>query len=95
MKPVELVVFDLDGTLLGKDSQISKFTGNTLAMLREREIRYTAATGRTLHAANNVLRGHYFDEPIILKNGVLTYDPKYGRYTDRKWNNTLCFYHRF
>ena len=79
---MELVVFDLDGTLLGKDSQISKFTGNTLAMLREREIRYTAATGRTLHAANNVLRGHYFDEPIILKNGVLTYDPKHGRYTE-------------
>jgi len=72
---VELLVFDLDGTLLGKDSRISTFTGDTLSMLRERGIRYTAATGRTLHAASNVLNGHFFDEPIILKNGVLTYDP--------------------
>ena len=72
---MELLVFDLDGTLLGKDSRISKFTGDTLSMLRERGIRYTAATGRTLHAADSVLNGHYFNEPIILKNGVLTYDP--------------------
>ena len=72
---MELLVFDLDGTLLGKDSRISTFTGDTLSMLRERGIRYTAATGRTLHAASNVLNGHFFDEPIILKNGVLTYDP--------------------
>ena len=72
---MELLVFDLDGTLLGKDSRISTFTGDTLSMLRERGIRYTAATGRTLHAASNVLKDHFFDEPIILKNGVLTYDP--------------------
>jgi len=72
---MELLVFDLDGTLLGTDSRISKFTGDTLSMLRERGIRYTAATGRTLHAADSVLNGHYFNEPIILKNGVLTYDP--------------------
>ena len=58
---MELLVFDLDGTLLGKDSRISKFTGDTLSMLRERGIRYTAATGRTLHAADSVLNGHYFN----------------------------------
>ncbi len=79
---MELIVFDLDGTLLDKTSRISEFTGNTLSKLRERKICYTAATGRTLHAATSVLRGHYFDQPMILKNGVLTYDPKYGRYTE-------------
>ena len=45
-----LVVFDLDGTLLNKQSRISSFTADTLAMMRARNIRYTVATGRTLQA---------------------------------------------
>ena len=79
---MDLIVFDLDGTLLNKRSQITRFTGNTLSMMRKRKIRYTIATGRTLHSAVNVIDGHYFNEPLVLKNGVLTYDPKIRRYTD-------------
>ena len=33
-----LVVFDLDGTLLNKGSQVSAYTAETLAMMRAREI---------------------------------------------------------
>ena len=33
---MELVVFDLDGTLLNRDSRISDFTSETLRLLRER-----------------------------------------------------------
>jgi beta-phosphoglucomutase-like phosphatase (HAD superfamily) len=45
---VTLVVFDLDGTLLNKQSEISAYTADTLAMMRSRGIAYTVATGRTL-----------------------------------------------
>ena len=44
---MDLVVFDLDGTLLNGASQVSEHTRDTLAGLRERGIAYTVATGRT------------------------------------------------
>ena len=55
-----LVVFDLDGTLLNKQSEISGYTADTLAMMRSRSIPYTVATGRTLQAAAAPLRDHHF-----------------------------------
>ena len=48
---MELIVFDLDGTLLNRQSQISAFTRDTLRGLAERGIAYTVATGRALHGA--------------------------------------------
>ena len=66
-----LVVFDLDGTLLNKGSQVSSYTAETLAMMRARNIPYTVATGRTLQAAAAPLKDHYFTLPMILKNGAI------------------------
>jgi hydroxymethylpyrimidine pyrophosphatase-like HAD family hydrolase len=34
---MELVVFDLDGTLLNRDSVISEYTSETLKLLTERD----------------------------------------------------------
>jgi hydroxymethylpyrimidine pyrophosphatase-like HAD family hydrolase len=34
---VELIVFDLDGTLLNRESAISDYTSETLKLLSERE----------------------------------------------------------
>ncbi len=48
---MELIVFDLDGTLLNQESAISDYTSETLRLLAEHEIAYTVATGRTLHSA--------------------------------------------
>ncbi len=45
---VELIVFDLDGTLLNQESAISDYTSETLKLLAEHEIAYTVATGRAL-----------------------------------------------
>lgn len=42
---MDLIVFDLDGTLLNKKSQVSEHTRDTLRQLRERDIAYTVATG--------------------------------------------------
>jgi Cof subfamily protein (haloacid dehalogenase superfamily) len=72
---VELIVFDLDGTLLNRSSEISAFTSDTLRLLSERNIAYTVATGRTLHGARAILEGHRFELPQAFKNGVMIWHP--------------------
>jgi len=76
---MELVVFDLDGTLLNRASVISDYTSETLRLLTERNIAYTVATGRTLHGARAVLDGHRFQLPQVYKNGVLIWYPESKR----------------
>ncbi|BFT30195.1 HAD family hydrolase [Alteromonas sp. D210916BOD_24] len=72
---MDLIFFDLDGTLLNKSSQISNFTKDTLALLAEKDIAYTVATGRTMHSAQYVLQGTSFVLPHIYNNGVAIWDP--------------------
>lgn len=78
---MELIVFDLDGTLLNRDSAISEYTSETLKLLSQREIAYTVATGRTLHGARAVLDGHRFDLPQAYKNGVMIWHPDQLRFS--------------
>jgi len=78
---VELVVFDLDGTLLNRKSALSERTAETLRLLSERGIAYTVATGRMLHGSREVLAGHGFRLPHVLKNGVMIWDPRSGQYS--------------
>ena len=73
---MELVVFDLDGTLLNRESAISDYTSETLKLLSRREIAYTVATGRTLHGARAILDGHCFQLPQAYKNGVMIWYPE-------------------
>jgi Cof subfamily protein (haloacid dehalogenase superfamily) len=78
---MELVVFDLDGTLLNRDSEISAFTSETLRLLSQNDIAYTVATGRTLHGARRILDGHRFRLPQAYKNGVMIWHPETSRYS--------------
>ncbi len=80
---MDLVVFDLDGTLLNKGSEISDFTRGTLRLLRKRGILYTVATGRTLHTARDLLEGHGFVLPQIFKNGVVIWNPEKVAYSHK------------
>lgn len=80
---MELIVFDLDGTLLNRASAISDYTRETLRLLRARGVAYTVATGRTLHGARDLLQGHGFSLPQAFKNGVVIYNPSLGRYSHR------------
>ena len=73
---MELIVFDLDGTLLNAESKISAYTQETLHQLNERGIVYTIATGRTLHATREVLDSHSFVHPQAYKNGVVIWNPQ-------------------
>jgi Cof subfamily protein (haloacid dehalogenase superfamily) len=76
---MELVVFDLDGTLLNRESVISDYTSETLELLSKRDIAYTVATGRTLHGARAILAGHRFELPQVYKNGVMIWHPESKR----------------
>lgn len=77
---MDLVVFDLDGTLLNQQQRISEFTRDTLHRLGRQHIAYTIATGRTLHAARACLEGHDFRLPHVYKNGVIIWDPGVSQY---------------
>ena len=78
---MELIVFDLDGTLLNQESAISDYTSDTLRLLAEHEIAYTVATGRTLHSARAILEGHQFLLPQAYKNGVMIWHPEQRRFS--------------
>ena len=78
---MELIVFDLDGTLLNRQSTISNYTSETLKLLSKREIAYTVATGRTLHGARAILEDHHFPLPQAYKNGVLIWHPEQQRFS--------------
>ena len=78
---MDLIVFDLDGTLLNRHSALSDGTRDTLKRLAERGIAYTVATGRTLHAARTLLEGSDFNLPHIYKNGVMIWRPDTGKYS--------------
>jgi len=78
---MDLIVFDLDGTLLNRHSRLSPGTRDTLQRLARRGIAYTIATGRTLHAARSLLEGCEFNLPHIYKNGVMIWQPASGRYS--------------
>jgi len=73
---MDLIFFDLDGTLLNKSSELSAFTRETLNLLKSRGIAHTVATGRTLTSGRRVLGDHSFELPHIYSNGVTVWDPR-------------------
>lgn len=76
-----LVVFDMDGTLLSAESRISDYTAETLRLMRDHQIAYTIATGRTLQAAHAPIQGHQFSLPQIIKNGAVIWSPDAQNYS--------------
>ncbi|MDH3643962.1 MAG: HAD family hydrolase [Gammaproteobacteria bacterium] len=82
---MDLIVFDLDGTLLNAASKISAYTQETLERLSERGIAYTVATGRTLHASREVLESHEFSLPQAYKNGVVIWNPSQQDYSHQNF----------
>lgn len=77
---MDLVVFDLDGTLLNKQQRLSPFTLETLERLKQAGIHYTVATGRTHLAAAACISQHHFPLWQIYKNGVEWWHPTQKQY---------------
>jgi len=82
---MELIVFDLDGTLLDGSGSISDYTRDTLAALAQQGVAYTVATGRTLHASRELLAPHGFHLPQIYKNGVMIWYPGSDEYSHQNY----------
>ena len=72
---MDLVFFDLDGTLLNKDSALSPYTKDTLRRMSACGIAYTVATGRTMLSARPIIAGQFLTLPHIYNNGVTLWDP--------------------
>lgn len=70
----ELLVFDLDGTLLDHNGDLSSVTCKALSELDRLNIAWTIATGRMPHSARKALTGIRFKYPQVYKNGVLVWD---------------------
>lgn len=64
-----LYVSDLDGTLLNKESKISKYTATTINSLIEEGMIFTYATARSLYSALPVTKGLTTNLPVIIYNG--------------------------
>ena len=75
MKPVKIIFFDIDGTLIDiRKKQISPKTREALLRLRERGIRICIATGRSPMALPK-FEGLRFDAFLVF-NGSLCYTPE-------------------
>lgn len=70
----ELLVFDLDGTLIDADERISDITRRALHQLDQGGIAWTIATGRLPQGAREALPEVRFKHPQAYKNGVLIWD---------------------
>ena len=65
----KLIAFDLDGTLLDSEKQISAYTRQTIDRLAAKGIQFTIATGRILPLAKNYADELDINHPLILANG--------------------------
>jgi len=70
----ELLVFDLDGTLLDPFEKLSAVTRKALSELDRLGINWTIATGRMPHGALESLPDLHFKHAQVYKNGVLLWD---------------------
>jgi len=80
-----LYISDLDGTLLNKNSVLSGHTKNMLNNFISSGIHFTAATGRTTDAAQQILSGVDINIPIASFNGAALYDLRQKSYVKVFW----------
>lgn len=80
----ELYISDLDGTLLNKNAELSKYTINTLNELLAKGMNFSIATARTSATALHIMNQVKLKLPIILMNGVLIYDMNKNVYLNKE-----------
>ncbi|HEY3140376.1 MAG TPA: HAD family hydrolase [Acidimicrobiales bacterium] len=78
-----LIVFDLDGTLLGADNRLSAHSIEVLSKARHAGLTLVAASGRGYRAAEMVLAPTNAVEHVICSNGALLYHRPTRTISDR------------
>ena len=71
-----LFVFDLDGTLLSKDGELSDYTRSVLKQMVDHQIKFTVASARSLPTIQSMFDGIPLEFPVAQQNGSLLTDPQ-------------------
>ena len=74
-QPIQLVAFDVDGTLVGRDLTISDRVKNAVAKMRESGVAGCLVTGRMYRATVPFARTLHLDSPMICYQGAAILDP--------------------
>lgn len=69
-----LLVFDIDGTLMGPSHRLDPLTKKMLMRLEDTGKQYTLATGKILPATKHLADELEIDLPLILSNGAVVQD---------------------
>lgn len=79
-EPIELVILDLDGTILDlyRPAPISKAVRDAIQAVQTKGIPVTIATGRTLDYVGRVVRTLGLGLPVVTGQGAVIGDPKTG-----------------
>lgn len=67
----KLLVFDIDGTLVGPSHILDPYTRNILLKLRDLGIHITIATGKNLPATRQIADDLEIELPLVLSNGSI------------------------
>ncbi|MFT7518050.1 MAG: Cof subfamily protein (haloacid dehalogenase superfamily) [Kiritimatiellia bacterium] len=67
-------VSDLDGTLLGADGSLSAFSRRGIQTLLDRDVHFTVASARGVHAIRSVMDGLPLHLPVVSLNGGFVSD---------------------
>lgn len=95
MKKDKLIVSDLDGTLLNKESKCSENTKDYLRNLKNNGYTIAIATGRILSSALDGCDGADFADYVICDTGALIYDVSkkeiiFQSVIDKEYINYVC-----
>lgn len=83
IRDFELMVFDIDGTILDSKHRLHSYTRETLLRLFDHNIRFTLATGKNLPATQRIADELRVELPLILSNGCMLQLRK-GKVLDKK-----------
>lgn len=74
-----LYVSDLDGTLLNRESKITKFSTDIIRNLMAKGMKFTIATARSWSSASKIVEDLNLTLPVATYNGAFIVDPISGR----------------
>lgn len=80
----ELIISDVDGTLVEWNKSLTEKTIEAVEIIKRKGIKFSLATGRSLKATQKFMDALRISEPMILFNGARIYDPALREYPFRK-----------
>lgn len=75
INPIELIVVDLDGTLLNSDHQMTERTEKALKAAMEQDVQIVIATGKTRISGTDIITRLGLTTPGIYLQGISIYKP--------------------